>query len=285
MRFVEGKTLAESTKQYHARRINGQSTSLLASDPEFRSLLQRFKAACNTVGYAHNRGVLHRDIKPANIMLGPFDATLVLDWGMGKIIATDAAGATVDDEHEPWFSFPGSDDIETLGAIGTPGFMSPEQLEGQWEKVGPASDIYGLGATLYVLLTGRSPFPGLGPGDIAAKVRRGEFPRPRQANPGVPRPLEAICLKAMDRQPENRYASPLALADDVECWLADQPVSAFPDSKVIRTARWARRHRSASLAAIATLATVTVAAVVATVVVSLARTAERRALVRAEARH
>ena len=101
MRFVEGTTLAEATKQYHARAgSTAKRASLLATDREFRSLLQRFKAACTTVGYAHDRGVLHRDIKPANIMLGPFDATLVLDWGLGKIIATDATGATGDDEQE-----------------------------------------------------------------------------------------------------------------------------------------------------------------------------------------
>ena len=91
MRFVEGTTLEQAIKQYHAQRGSRPRAVLPGHGPNIPALLQRFKSACTTVGYAHSRGVLHRDIKPANIMLGPFDETLVLDWGLGKIIASDAA--------------------------------------------------------------------------------------------------------------------------------------------------------------------------------------------------
>ena len=228
MRFVEGTTLEREIKRYHAERAHGHKRSSLETDRAFRALLQRFKSACTTIGYAHSRGVLHRDIKPGNIMLGPFEETLVVDWGLGKIIASDAAETEGAGEDEPEASLPSpaSDEVQTFGVIGTPGFMSPEQHAGQGAKVGPASDIYALGATLYVLLTGRSPFDGRLPGEIAAKVMRGEFVLPRHGKPEIPRPLEAICLKAMSLAPEDRYTSAVDLARDLEDWMADAPVSA-----------------------------------------------------------
>ena len=115
MRFVEGTSLAEVIIQYHAGRITTRGKPSRYG-PAFRSLLQRFKAACTKVGYDHSRARVHRDIKPANIMLGPFDATLVLDWGLGKIIVTDDAGASSDDEQEPLMSLPGNNEIQTLGS-------------------------------------------------------------------------------------------------------------------------------------------------------------------------
>jgi len=244
MRFVAGTTLEQAIKQYHARRDHDRMRSSLETDRAFRALLQRFKSACTTVGYAHSRGVLHRDIKPGNIMLGPFDETLVLDWGLGKIIASDDAEAAGEHEREALLPSAGSDELQTYGVIGTPGFMSPEQHAGQWGKVGPASDIYGLGATLYVLLTGRSPFDGRLPGEIAANVMRGEFIPPRQAKPEIPRPLEAICLKAMALAPEDRYTSAINLARDLEDWMADEPVSAWREPWPVRARRWMSRHRT-----------------------------------------
>src|SRR5271157_1878135 len=254
MRFVEGTTLEQAIKQYHAQRDHDRMRSSLETDRAFRALLQRFKSACTTVGYAHSRGVLHRDIKPANIMLGPFDETLVLDWGLGKIIASDDAEAAGEHEREALLPSAGSDEPGTCGVIGTPGFMSPEQHAGQWGKVGRASDIYGLGATLYVLLTGRTPFDGRGPGEIAAKVERGEFTPPRQARPEIPRPLEAICLKAMALAPEDRYGSAINLTGDLEDWMADEPVSAWREPWPVRARRWMSRHRTpVTTGAVATL--------------------------------
>ena len=121
----------------------------------------------------------------------------------------------------------GSGSSETLPgtALGTPAYMSPEQAEGRLEQVGPLSDVYSLGATLYCLLTGKPPIDETDVGAALRRVQRGEFPPPRAANLRVPRALEAICLKAMALRPEERYASPRALADDLERWLADEPVA------------------------------------------------------------
>src|SRR5262249_14647073 len=111
--------------------------------------------------------------------------------------------------------------------IGTPQFMSPEQATGRLDQRGPAGDVYSLGATLYCLLTGQPPFsdPAIVP--VLLQVQRGESPRPRQVKPSVPAPLEAVCLKAMALDPKARYASPRLLADDLEHWLAGEPVTAW----------------------------------------------------------
>jgi serine/threonine-protein kinase len=239
MRFIQGETLTEAIDRFHhadqAQRDPGERRVAL------RELLGRFVAACNTIAYAHSRGVLHRDLKPGNIMLGPFGETLVVDWGLAKVFGgTEAAPASGEDE-------PGRDAIDPetrLGqAIGTPAYMSPEQAAGRWNVVGPASDVYGLGATLYALLTGQAPFRGAAR-DVLPRVERGDFPPPRQQNRAVPRALEAICLKAQALRPEDRYASATALKDDLEKWLADEPVSAYREPLLARTGRWVRRHKT-----------------------------------------
>src|SRR5207237_394580 len=127
-------------------------------------------------------------------------------------------------------------------AVGTPVYMSPEQAGGRLAEVGPVSDIYSLGATLYVLLTGRRPFDQDDPVGVLAKVERGQFPPPRQVKPDTPPALDAICRKAMALRPADRYLTALDLAADVEHWLADEPVAAFPDPWAVRAARWGRRH-------------------------------------------
>jgi serine/threonine protein kinase len=105
--------------------------------------------------------------------------------------------------------------------------MNPEQAAGRLDRLGPAADVYGLGATLYCLLTGKAPFAGDDVGTVLQKVQRGDFPPPRRANASVPPALEAVCLKAMALRPEDRYPSAQALADEVEHWLADEPVGAY----------------------------------------------------------
>ena len=126
--------------------------------------------------------------------------------------------------------------------------MSPEQAEGDLEHLGPRSDVYSLGATLYYLLTGRPPVEG-DIGEVLRAVQRGEFPPPRQLDPTIDRALEAVCLKAMAHRPADRYASPKALAEDVERWMADEPVSAWREPLSRRVRRWAKRNRTAVTAA------------------------------------
>jgi tetratricopeptide (TPR) repeat protein len=140
--------------------------------------------------------------------------------------------------------------------IGTPAYMSPEQAEGRLDSLGPATDVYGLGITLYVVLTGRAPFHGDNVNEILDKVRRGEFTRPRSVNPRAPKALEAICMKAMAREQSDRYLNPRALAEDIEHWLADEPVVAYPEPWPDRLGRWVRKHQTfvASAAAVLLMA-------------------------------
>src|SRR5207237_2250264 len=126
--------------------------------------------------------------------------------------------------------------------VGTPAYMGPGQAAGRVDLVGPRSDIYSLGATLYCVLTGKAPFSGTDPTETMRKVQQAEFVPPRAVNPAVPKPLEAVCLKAMAVRPEDRYASALDLAADVERWLCDEPVSAYPEPWSARLARWVRRN-------------------------------------------
>jgi hypothetical protein len=134
--------------------------------------------------------------------------------------------------------------------------MSPEQAAGRLDLLGPASDVYSLGATLYCLLTGQPPFPRSGeegPGPLLRKVETGDFPPPRRVKADVPRPLEAICLKAMVRRPDDRYRCVEALASDVRRWLAGEPVTAWPEPWTVRAERWVRKHRVATAATAAAL--------------------------------
>jgi serine/threonine-protein kinase len=211
-----------------------------------RRLLSRFLDVCNAIAYAHSRGVLHRDIKPGNILLGPYGETLVVDWGLAKIVGRDEPG-TGDASAEPMLRPPsasGTGETVPGTAMGTPAYMSPEQAEGKLDLLGPSSDVYSLGATLYVVLTGRAPFDGINAAEVLPKVQRGEFTRPRVVNVSIPKPLEAICVKAMALKPADRYATPHALAEDIEHWLADEPVSAYREPWPDRVQRWARKHRT-----------------------------------------
>src|SRR5262249_31164117 len=189
-------------------------------DLEFRRLLRRFIDVCNAIEYAHSRGVLHRDIKPGNIIVGKHGETLVVDWGLAKVVGRVESG--VDSGERTLIPSSASGSAETLpgSALGTPGYMSPEQAEGDLEHLGPHSDVYSLGATLYYLLTGRPPVEGE-VGEVLRAVQRGEFPPPRRHDPAIDRALEAVCLRAMAHKPADRYASPRALAGGPLCLAGD----------------------------------------------------------------
>jgi WD40 repeat protein/serine/threonine protein kinase len=217
MRFIEGETLKQAIERFHGP--EGSALEPGARELAFRRLLRSVIDACNAVAYAHSRGVVHRDLKPENIMLGRFGETLVVDWGIAKPLADtqleglDGAGFE-DLAAESFLTRPGS-------ALGTPQYMSPEQAAGDLARVGPASDVYGLGATLYAVLVGHGPFPSGSVAEVLRRVRRGVFPAPRRLRRSIDRALEAICLKAMAREPEARHASPLTLAEEIEAHLAD----------------------------------------------------------------
>jgi serine/threonine protein kinase/Flp pilus assembly protein TadD len=247
MRFIKGDSLKEAVEQFHADATwkadpGGRSLAL-------RKLLRRFTDVCNAVGYAHSRGVLHRDIKPGNVIVGTYGETLVVDWGLAKPLGRVDPGADAGERALTPASAGGG---ETLpgSALGTPAYMSPEQAAGDLEALGPRSDVYSLGATLYCLLTGKAPFHGE-VGEVLRQVEQGEFPPPRQVDPSIDRALEAVCLKAMALDPADRYPSPRALAEDVERWMADEPVSARREPFTERARRWVRRRRTAVTAATA----------------------------------
>jgi serine/threonine-protein kinase len=246
MRFIRGDSLKEAIEQFHA-------DEGLKKDPgrrtlELRKLLRRFLDVCNAIEYAHSRGVLHRDIKPGNVIVGKHGETLVVDWGLAKPLRWIELG--VDSGERMLIPASASGSASTLpgSALGTPAYMSPEQSEGDLEHLGPRSDVYSLGATLYCLLTGKPPFEGE-LADVIQRVQKGQFPPPRQLDPVIDRALEAVCKKAMAVRPADRYESPKALADDVERWMADEPVTAWREAWTRSLVRWLTRHRVSVTAA------------------------------------
>ncbi len=255
MQFIEGDSLQHAIARFHRR---DKSTDFTTRNQELRDLLGRLIDVCQAVAFAHSRGVLHRDLKPGNIMLGKYGETLVVDWGLAKSIDGDFSAIPLTDLPAPTENdvedhpiARGETAIEATragSALGTPHYMSPEQAAGRIEELGPTTDVYSLGATLYELLAGKPPFSAwTGVATLEQRlddVQQGRFPRIHEINRHVPRALEAICLKAMAQVPDQRYPSPLQLAADIEHWLADEPLSAQCEPVLGRMARWSRKHPS-----------------------------------------
>lgn len=246
MRFVKGDSLKEAIEKFHREYAGAKDLATGEVGVEFRKLLGRFIDVCEAIEYAHSRGVLHRDLKPGNIMLGKYGETLVVDWGLAKVVGrTEQHQASGETTIAPE-SGSGTAPTQIGSAMGTPAYMSPEQAEGKLDELGPAADVYSLGATLYCLLTGEAPFAGENVRNVLQllrKVQQGEFRRPRCLKPEIAAPLEAICLKAMALRPVERYATPSALAGDIERWLADEPVSVFQEPALARLRRFVKRHQ------------------------------------------
>jgi eukaryotic-like serine/threonine-protein kinase len=243
MRFVEGETLRDAIRQFHA---GAKGTSASDRNLGLRELLDRFLDVCDAVAYAHRRGVLHRDLKPANILLGDYGETLVIDWGLAKVLGRTSNDAGPEDQDT---TRPGcqlllaNEALPTVGHAvhGTPGYLSPEQAGGRIGELGPATDVYSLGAILFHILTGRPPLTRED-GDILGRTSRGDLPSVRQFNPGVSPALEAVCRRALTLRPQERYPDVQGLAADVRRWLADEPVSAWRESPGVRLRRWVRKH-------------------------------------------
>jgi WD40 repeat protein/tRNA A-37 threonylcarbamoyl transferase component Bud32 len=175
------------------------------------------------VEYSHREGVVHRDLKPANVLIDGSDRVRITDFGLAKRVGSDA-------------------DLTTTGqVIGTPKYMSPEQAAAQHALIGPASDVYALGSILYELLTGRAPFRSDSAIDILRQIQEDDPVRPQLLNARLPKDLETICLKCLEKEPRRRYASAQDLADELGRYLRGEPIKARPLSRTTRAVRWCRR--------------------------------------------
>jgi tetratricopeptide (TPR) repeat protein/tRNA A-37 threonylcarbamoyl transferase component Bud32 len=211
MPYMEGGSLAEKLAAY-------------CDDP--RAAVRLVATIAGAVHDVHRHAILHRDLKPSNILLDCAGEPHVSDFGLAKRLDADS-GLTVSGE-----------------IVGTPSFMAPEQVEGRRAAPTTSTDVYGLGAILYSLLTGRPPFRGETPLDTIAMVRSTAPVRPRMHNPRVDRDLETICLKCLEKEPTARYGSAKALVDDLERWLRGEPIAARPVGTVVKGWRWARRNKA-----------------------------------------
>ncbi len=168
------------------------------------------EALARAIAEAHRKGLVHRDLKPANILLEQDGTPKIADFGLAKILDSDG-GLT-----------------KTQAILGSPSYMAPEQAEGRSDLIGPATDVYALGAILYVLLTGRPPFKAATPLETMSQVKSTEPVPPSRFQPGLPRDIETICLKCLEKTPSRRYTTALALAEDLRRYQLGEPILARP---------------------------------------------------------
>jgi tetratricopeptide (TPR) repeat protein len=228
LEFVEGGNLAD------------QVQSALLPPAKAARLAEVLARAMD---HAHAHGIVHRDLKPHNVLLTADGTPKVTDFGLAKRL--DAEGAQT-----------------PSGAVmGTPSYMAPEQAAGDSQRIGPAADVYALGALLYEVLTGRPPFKAATPMETVLQVLTEEPVPPRRLQPRLPRDLETICLKCLHKQPHRRYASALDLAEDLRRFQAGEPIQARPVGRWERLVKWARRRPAAAALAVVSTVTLVVLAV------------------------
>lgn len=234
MRLIGGRTLAQAIASFHAESTDNRDKQL-----DFRNLLAAFLDVGNAVTYAHAQGVIHRDLKPANVILGEFGEVILLDWGLAKRIAS------VDERTASESKRADETATDISGIAGTLAFMAPEQASGALEEIGPATDVFGLGAILFTILTNEPPTVrelNETPMETLHRIAGGHIRRVRDVRPRASKAIDAICAKAMAARPSDRYASAKDLCLDVTCWQADQPVSVYPEPWTARARRWIARH-------------------------------------------
>jgi TolB-like protein/Tfp pilus assembly protein PilF/predicted Ser/Thr protein kinase len=224
MKFIEGQPLDK----------------VIASQlPPARKAAELIAKVARTLHHAHQNGVLHRDVKPGNILIDTQGEPHLTDFGLARLVETDS---TV---------------TRTMEVLGTPSYMAPEQAAGKTNRFTASTDIYGLGAVLYQLLTGHPPFVGDTTYDVVRLVLETEPRPPRSLNPKVDRDLATICLKCLEKEPSRRYLTALTLAEDLERWLRHEPIRAQSTGALTRAKKWVQRNPTtatlaASLVALAT---------------------------------
>lgn len=226
--------LPDGRLYYVMKLVRGERLDAWAArQSDERTAVRLFQRIVEAVAFAHARGILHRDLKPENVMVGEFGEALVMDWGIAKeLTAAPSRAGEVDVEAHPTGA-------TGAGAVlGTPAYMPPEQARGDLDALGPRSDVYGLGALLYFLLSGQAPFP-----DGTPRVATAQPAALHGVRPSLPPALVAVCDRAMAVDPADRYPSALALGDDVRRFLDGEPVSAYRESLLERAQRLAARHR------------------------------------------
>jgi WD40 repeat protein len=203
----------------------GSLKARLAEEPlPAREAARQLLVLARAMDVAHAQGIIHRDLKPANVLVARDGTMKIGDFGLAKEMG-------------------GNGSLTPTGpAIGTPNYMAPEQASGGPAVVGPAADVYALGAILYEMLSGRPPFEGTTPMKVLLQVLETQPTPPSRLRPGAPRDLETICLKCLEKEPGRRYARAADLAHDLECWLENRPISARPAGRVERVSKWVRRH-------------------------------------------
>jgi TolB-like protein/Flp pilus assembly protein TadD len=214
MKFVEGGQLDEVVRR--------------APIP-IRQAAELIAKVARTVHYAHEHGILHRDIKPGNILLDAKGEPHLTDFGLARLVESESSVT------------------QTLDVLGTPSYMAPEQAVGNNAAISSATDVYGLGAVLYQLLTGQPPFAGGATYETIKLLLDTEPKQPRLINPKIDRDLSTICLKCLEKDPKRRYSSALALAEDIERWLKHEPIQARHTGVFARGRKWVRRNPTSAL--------------------------------------
>jgi TolB-like protein/Tfp pilus assembly protein PilF/predicted Ser/Thr protein kinase len=215
----------------------GQLDEVVRREPmPIRRAVELIAKVARTVHYAHDHGILHRDIKPGNILLDQKGEPHLTDFGLARLVETE------------------SSITQTLDVIGTPSYMAPEQAVGNNAAVSSATDVYGLGAVLYQLLTGQPPFAGGATYETIKLLLDTEPKKPRLLNPKIDRDLSTICLKCLEKDPKRRYPSALDLAEDLERWLKYEPIVARHTGIVARGRKWVQRNPTSALLATSLLA-------------------------------
>ncbi len=238
MKLFRGSSLKQRLTEFHSAKKQDWQRQV-----EFRRILEAFASICHAVAYAHSRGVIHRDIKPDNVMLGDYGETTLLDWGLAKAVHSGSDSVETQPSPDKIYMTTGPSTTHAGAIVGSPFYMSPELATGQSECVDEKTDVYLLGATLYEILTGQPPRSGSSTLELIELAQHTSVPPPRKIDLQIPKPLEAVCLRAMAHRREDRYSSATALAHEIEKYLAGQPVVAYREPLAKRAWRWCKRNR------------------------------------------